>query len=284
MPNPNSELGFINTKIGFKGPNIQMMVDNGSTHSIICAETWEKIPNKERYEIAEGETNFIGTTEESVRGLKRVIVPFEFTDEEDEKHRMVYQFYIVEGKLPHQAYLGRDWLQTSVFCKGILPNHLIIKDTIEGLERKILINSISNSKYMNSINLMVVQDTMILPNKTVRIATYPEKEIEGSDYFIVDQLFGRIDSEDEMEGYEQNKMDYNVFPCMLNRSPKNEYHIYITNNSDKGICLKEGTPIAEANHPSPSTNFMHVAFSINEEDSQEATATKENCFMSSWSQ
>ena len=29
---------------------------------------------------------------------------------------------------------------------------------------------------------------------------------------------------------------------------------------------------------------MHVAFSINEEDSQEATATKENCFMSSWSQ
>ena len=211
LPNPNSELGFINTKIGFKGPNIQMMVDIGSTHSIICAETWEKIPNKERYEIAEGETNFIGTTEESVRGLKRVIVPFEFTDEEDKKHRMVYQFYIVEGKLPHQAYLGRDWLQTSVFCKGIFPNHLIIKDTIEGLERKILINSMSNSKYMNSINLMVVQDTMILPNKTVRIATYPEKEIEGSDYFIVDQLFGRIESEDEMNGYEQNKMDYNVF-------------------------------------------------------------------------
>ena len=128
FPNPNSELGFIETKIGFKGPKIQVMVDNGSTNSIISSEIWEKVRDKERYELAEGKTNFVGTTEGSLRGIKRVVIPFFMNDRNGRKHKSVYVFYVVSGKLPHQAYLGRDWLHTSPFCKGILADHFILID------------------------------------------------------------------------------------------------------------------------------------------------------------
>ena len=116
LPNPNSELGFVEARIGLCGPNFHMMADIGSTHSIISSEAWEKIPNKERYELAEEKTYFKSTTEGSLRGIKRVIVPFYMRDKNGFEHTACYCFYVIEGKLPHQAYLGRDWLQTSKFC------------------------------------------------------------------------------------------------------------------------------------------------------------------------
>ena len=149
LPNPNSELGFVEARIGLCGPNFHMMADIGSTHSIISSEAWEKIPNKERYELAEEKTYFKSTTEGSLRGIKRVIVPFYMRDKNGFEHTACYCFYVIEGKLPHQAYLGRDWLQTSKFCKGIFKDYLRFWDQSRFKSYKIPIKTMSNPAYLN---------------------------------------------------------------------------------------------------------------------------------------
>ena len=155
LPNPNSELNFVEARIGEgykKAKPIKLMTDIGSSHSVISAKFWNNMPQKHKYELASGTTNFVTPLEESIREVKRVIVPFYMEDGSGKFHKNVYCFYVVDGNLPHDGYLGIDWLLKSQFCHGIFENYFNIRDVEDENIYKIPVKSMSNIEYAISIN------------------------------------------------------------------------------------------------------------------------------------
>ena len=50
----------------------------------------------------------------------------------------------------------------------------------------------------------------------------------------------------------------------MNKKRSNKYPVYVTNNSNKRICLQRNTPIAEIGVANPAMNYMQIAFSHQE--------------------
>ena len=257
LPNPNSELNFVEARIGEgyqKAKPIKFMTDIGSSHSVISAKFWNSMPNKHKYELASGTTNFVTPSEESIRGVKRVIVPFYMKDESGKFHKNVYCFYVVDGNLPHHGYIGSDWLQKSTFCHGIFETYFNIMGVEDKKIYKIPVNSMSNTEYTVSINLALLNDIKAMPNKTVKALALAEDKVPDSNCLMI-------------EGYEERKKegdykehDYTIIPTLTDRSDNNVYEIYIKNNSDRELHIDKATPIAEITIDESAINSMQIVF------------------------
>ena len=198
LPNPNAELHYVEAKLGSmenNAPSIKFMLDGGCSHSVISSKYWQQIEEKEKYELAEGETNFVTTSEGSVRGVKRVILPFYVYDNEGRLHKSVYCFYVVDGVLPHQGYLGIDWLHKSRFCEGVFTDHYYLIDQTNQKKYKIPIESISSTDYAASINLLLLSDVYAVPKQTIKTLVYAEDESSFSGNMRIDQLTNTEDDE-----------------------------------------------------------------------------------------
>ena len=75
----------------------------------------------------------------------------------------------------------------------------------------------SNQDYLNSINLMVLSDTMILPKQTIQIVTYPEEKIQDSEYIIIDELLNNEMINNGKEKMSSQNEDFSIFPCISSK-------------------------------------------------------------------
>ena len=257
LPNPNSELNFVEARIGEgykKAKPIKLMTDIGSSHSVISAKFWNNMPQKHKYELASGTTNFVTPLEESIREVKRVIVPFYMEDESGKFHKNVYCFYVVDGNLPHDGYLGIDWLLKSQFCHGIFENYFNIRDAEDENIYKIPVKSMSNIEYAISINLALLNDIKAMPNKTTKALALANGTVPDSNCLIIEG-YGEQDRKKDKQ-----KNDFTIIPTLTNKSDNNIYEIYIKNNSNKELHISKETPIAEISIDESTINSMQIVF------------------------
>ena len=271
LPNPNSELNFVQSRIGEDKDdtiNIKFMLDQGSSHSVISWDLWEKVPFRHRYELASGTTNFVTTSEASQREVKRVIIPFYLMDSTGKEHKRVYCFYVVDGKLPHQAYLGIDWLQQSLFCIGIFDNYFNLRDIRNPWVHRIPIEGLSNSEYRASINVNLLSDITARPNTTVKALVVAEGEVPDSEDLIIEGL-------ENLE--HQNR--YSIIPTLTDKTKDNIYEIYIKNNSNKELYIERNTLMGEIIEDDYHQNQKQVIFQQKGKSSYINPITMSNCFL-----
>ena len=272
LPNPNSELNFVQSRIGENKDtiNIKFMLDQGSSHSVISWDLWERVPFRHRYELASGTTNFVTTSDETQRDVKRVIVPFYLKDNTGREHKRVYCFYVVDGRLPHQAYLGIDWLQQSPFCMGIFNNYFNltnIKKKSIGLYQ-IPIKGMSNLEYKVSINVNLLSDITARPNTTVKALVVAEGVVPNSNDLIIEGL----------ENLE-NPNRYTIIPILTNKTENDIYEIYIKNNSNKELYIEKDTLMGEILDDEHKGIQEQVIFHQTGKSSYINPITMSNCFL-----
>ena len=91
---------------------------------------------------------------------------------------------------------------------------------------------------------MVLYETRIKPQHTVKVWTKPSKKIPNSNSLLIDRL---SDSKDENKKMSSRKIYDNirVTPCITTENKRDKYPLYVTNDSDKMAILNKGMTIAD---------------------------------------